>query len=194
MALIWRRPCASGFERNRAGKSSPSRLTPMASRAASAGKPQRDAALDPRVDETALPGLAVRHDGDANVGGAGAGGARAASLRSQIDADAHRVSPRAVHSAQGGRMPAGRQAGRQFAVHVPEISAGVLQEDRMRTIGSDAREHIRGSKVRLGAFKPDRYVIVVRGGELAVAGDGVFHRYRIWRRLPRILNFRPTTV
>src|ERR1035438_5215442 len=61
--------------------------------------PQRDAAMETGVDEVSLPGLAVRHDGDAKVGGFGAGGALAALLGGKIDADAHGVSPRAVRGA-----------------------------------------------------------------------------------------------
>src|ERR1035437_1796251 len=61
--------------------------------------PQRDAAMETVVDEVSLPGLAVRHDGDAKVGGFGAGGALAALLGGKIDADAHGISPRAVRGA-----------------------------------------------------------------------------------------------
>jgi hypothetical protein len=201
MALICRRPCGSGSERNMAsgrhGQSSPSSQTAMR---VSGGvfrqsrDPQRDATLETGVDQVALPGLAVRHDGDANVGGFGAGGAPAALLGGKIDADAHGVSPRAVRCAQGGRMPAGRQAGRQFAVHLPAIAAGVLQEDGMRAVGADAREHIGAREVRARALEPDRHVIVVVPENLAVARGGVLDRGQIGRRLPRILDFRPMAV
>ena len=89
-------------------------------------RPIAKCSYQPGMDQVALPGLAVRDDGNANrrlKWRRGAGGANSAERSTPMRTG---LPQRTVRGAQGGGMPAGRQPGRQFAVHLPTIAAGIL--------------------------------------------------------------------
>src|SRR5450432_4010704 len=118
--------------------------------------------MESGVDNVALPRNTVGHRGDVNLGVFGGGGPLAALFGGEIYRHADGVTPGAAGGAQCGGMPSGRQAGRQFAVHVPAIAACIPQEDRMRAVGAYARKHIEGREISARALEPYGYVVVVR--------------------------------
>jgi len=146
------------------------------------------------MNDVALPGCAIGDGGDLNIGRRGERGPAAALFGGKIHADAHGISPGTIPHAESGRMPAGLESRRQFAVDMPAIASGAAQENGMGAIGADAREDLGGGEIGARAFKPNGYVVVIGGGEFAVAGNGVFDGGEIGGGTGGVFDFEPAAV